>query len=171
MASKMLALDVSNLKWCHRYSIVTTSEPDLHLFKSPLHGGHGRAPPQTLQVIAASVRRSVSQTSRRTVRDSSVWTVASKWIALTATRQKRVRRSIWESWKSERVRNEIFRLNKSGKLRRGAGRGAIHLLSSEHRGALENRVAILRQGSCFFRLVVENRQVPRRIVQVEVEAC
>ena len=86
-----LALDGLNRQF-FRYSIVITSKPN-----SPLHGGHGRAPPQVLQVIAASIRRSISQTSRWTVGNSSVWAVTSKWIALTATRQKRVRRSVWES--------------------------------------------------------------------------
>lgn len=64
---------------------------------SPFHRGHGRAPPEMLQVVTTSVGRSVPETSRWTVWNPSVWAATSEWIALTASRQKRVRRCVRES--------------------------------------------------------------------------
>lgn len=71
-------IDLSNISRIYIYiSIPRVSS------ESPFHRGHGRAPPEMLQVVTASIGRSVPQTSRWTVWNSSVRAATSEWIALT----------------------------------------------------------------------------------------
>lgn len=75
-------IDLSNVSCIYIYIYISIARVSS---ESPFHRGHGRAPPEMLQVVTASIGRSVSQTSRWTVWNSSVRAATSEWIALTPT--------------------------------------------------------------------------------------